>query len=83
VRRSYDPERVEILTRALGAGHLDRLLISHDVCMQTMLRSHGGGGYAHIDTDIVDRLLQAGVTQAEIDRIRIDNPRAMLTGELS
>jgi phosphotriesterase-related protein len=81
VRRSYDPERVEILSIALDAGYLDRVLISQDVCMQTMLRCHGGGGYAHIDTDIVDRLLQAGVTQAEIDRIRIDNPRAMLTGE--
>ncbi|MHB8694879.1 MAG: phosphotriesterase family protein [Solirubrobacteraceae bacterium] len=81
VRRSYDPERVEIIARVLDAGHLDRILISQDVCMQTMLRSHGGGGYAHIDTDIVDRLLQAGVTQAEIDKIRIDNPRAMLTGE--
>jgi phosphotriesterase-related protein len=80
VRRSYDPERVEILLRCVDAGHLDRLLISHDVCMQTMLRRHGGGGYGHIDADIVDRLAQAGVAPAEIDRIRIANPRAMLAG---
>jgi phosphotriesterase-related protein len=81
VRRSYDPERVEILLRALDAGHRDRLLISQDVCMQTMLRRHGGGGYAHICTDIVDRLLAAGVPQSDIDTIRIANPRRMLTGE--
>jgi phosphotriesterase-related protein len=81
VRRSYDPERIEILLRVLDAGYLDRVLISQDVCMQTMLRRHGGGGYAHIDTAIVDRLLAAGVTQDDIDRIRIANPRHMLTGE--
>jgi phosphotriesterase-related protein len=81
VRRSYDPDRLAILVRCMHAGYLDQLLISHDVCMQTMLRRHGGGGYGHIDTDIVDRLRQAGVTDAELDRIRIDNPRAMLTGE--
>jgi phosphotriesterase-related protein len=81
VRRSYDPDRIEILLRVLDAGYLDRLLISQDVCMQTMLRRHGGGGYAHIDTEIVERLIDAGVSQDDIDRIRITNPRRMLSGE--
>jgi phosphotriesterase-related protein len=81
VRRSYDPERVEILMRCLDAGHLDRILISHDVCMQTMLRRNGGGGYAHIDTAIVDRLHAKGVPADDIARIRVTNPRRMLTGE--
>jgi phosphotriesterase-related protein len=80
VRRSYDPDRIEILLRVLDAGHLDRVLVSQDVCMQTMLRRHGGGGYAHIDTDIVERILDAGVTQDEIDSMRISNPRRMLAG---
>jgi len=81
VRRSYDPDRIEILLRVLDAGYLDRVLISQDVCMQTMLRRHGGGGYAHIDTDIVERLLDVGVSQDDIDQIRTANPRRMLTGE--
>jgi phosphotriesterase-related protein len=81
VRRSYDPDRIEILLRVLDAGYLDRLLISQDVCMQTMLRRHGGGGYAHIDTEIVERLIDAGVPRDDIDRIRIANPRRMLCGE--
>jgi phosphotriesterase-related protein len=81
VRRSYDHDRVEILLRALDAGHGERLLISQDVCMQTMLRRHGGGGYAHIDADIVGRLLDAGLSEGDIHRIRVDNPRRMLTGE--
>jgi len=83
VRRSYDPDRIEILLRVLEAGYLDRVLISQDVCMQTMLLRHGGGGYAHIDTDIVERLLDAGVSRDAIDHIRIANPRRMLTGEES
>jgi predicted metal-dependent phosphotriesterase family hydrolase len=49
--------------------------------MQTMLRRHGGGGYAHIDTEIVERLIDAGVPRDDIDRIRITNPRRMLSGE--
>jgi phosphotriesterase-related protein len=81
VRRSYDPDRIEILLRVLDAGYLDRLLISQDVCMQTMLRRNGGGGYAHIDTDIVERLFDVGLSQDDVDRIRIANPRRMLTGE--
>lgn len=81
VRRSYDPDRVEILLRALEAGYRDRLLISQDVCMQTMLRRHGGAGYAHVCTDIPDRLLAAGVDRATIEQIQTVNPRRMLTGE--
>ena len=56
------------------AGYVDRLLLSQDVCVKMQLRRYGAYGYAHILENIVPMLHQAGITQAQIATMTVDNP---------
>ena len=78
VRRSVDRDRVDILKACLDGGLEDRLLLSHDVCMQPQLIRGGGWGYGHLSTNIEPVLEQAGIDRRQIDAMRIDNPRRAL-----
>lgn len=74
-------DRIDWIRRLLDAGMGDRLLLSHDVCLTTDLAAYGGPGYAYLLAGFRPRLLAAGLTAAEIDRLMIDAPRRALTGE--
>jgi phosphotriesterase-related protein len=55
------------------------VLLSQDVCHNSQLRRYEGNGYAYLQTTFLPRLRAAGVSDAEIDQITIDNPRRILT----
>jgi phosphotriesterase-related protein len=63
------------------AGHLDRVLVSHDAGWYRVGET-GGGEFRPFDTlftAFVPALKAAGLGQAEIDQLLIDNPRRALT----
>jgi phosphotriesterase-related protein len=63
------------------AGHLDRVLVSHDAGWYRV-GEPGGGEFRPFDTlftAFVPALKAAGVSQADVDRLLIDNPRRALT----
>jgi len=70
---------VELLLELLHRGHADRILLSQDVCHNSQLRRYEGNGYTYLQTTFLPRLRAAGVSDAEIDRMTIDNPRRILT----
>jgi phosphotriesterase-related protein len=70
---------VELLLELLHRGHRDRILLSQDVCHNSQLRRYEGNGYTYLQTTFLPRLRAAGVSDAEIDRMTIDNPRRILT----
>lgn len=85
-----DDLRVASLMGLIGAGHADRVMVSHD-SVSTIL----GRGFVrtpeieealknwkptHIIKNIIPRLKEAGVSQATIDTITIDNPRRYFEG---
>ena len=70
---------VELLLELLHRGHVDRVLLSQDVCHNSQLRHYEGNGYTYLQTTFLPRLLDAGVSQAEIDRLTVENPRRILT----
>jgi phosphotriesterase-related protein len=70
---------VELLVELLHRGHGDRILLSQDVCQNGQLRRYEGNGYTYLQTTFLPRLREAGVTDAEIDRMTIANPRRILT----
>ena len=43
-----DATRLRLIRALITAGHLDRVVISHDICYRTRLASFGGHGYGHI-----------------------------------
>ncbi len=63
----------------LNAGYAHRILLSHDVCWKTSLKAYGGFGYTFIQEYFLPRLLQLGVSQAQVDTMMIANPARVLT----
>jgi predicted metal-dependent phosphotriesterase family hydrolase len=75
-------QRISLVDNMIRHGHIDRLLLSQDVCLTSHLQAGGGGGYGWILTDFVPRLradLKLG--DEEIETIMVQNPRRALTGE--
>jgi len=67
------------LLELLHRGHGDRVLLSQDVCHNSQLRHYQGNGYTYLQRAFLPRLLERGVSQAEIDQLTIGNPRRVLT----
>ena len=76
-----DMERVKLLKKLISKGYLNRILLSCDVCLKTLLRTYGGWGYDHLLTNVIPMMLEEGITQEEIDTMLIKNPADFLLGE--
>ena len=76
-----DALRLKLIRTLIDHGHLERVLISHDICGLTRLIKFGGHGYGHIFRNIVPMMRRRGFADAEIDAILIDNPRRLLAFE--
>jgi predicted metal-dependent phosphotriesterase family hydrolase len=70
---------IDILRELLARGHVERILLSQDVCHDSQLRRYGGNGYTYLADTFLPRLRTAGVSEAEIRTIIVDNPRRLLT----
>lgn len=74
-----DATRLRLIRALISAGHLERVVISHDICYRTRLASFGGHGYGHIFRNVVPMMKKRGYSEAEIDAILVHNPRRLLT----
>jgi phosphotriesterase-related protein len=74
-----DATRLQLIRSLINHGHLDRVVISHDICYRTRLASFGGHGYGHIFRNVVPMMTKRGYSQDEIDAILVGNPRRLLT----
>jgi predicted metal-dependent phosphotriesterase family hydrolase len=63
----------------LEAGFAGQVLLSQDVGQVQELRSRGGRGYTYIDEHFEPALRDAGVDDATIRVMRVENPRRWLT----
>jgi phosphotriesterase-related protein len=70
---------VELTCELLSRGHVDRVLLSQDVCHDQQLVRFGGNGYSYLKDTFLPRLRAAGVSDAEIETITVANPRRLLT----
>jgi phosphotriesterase-related protein len=73
-----DDQRISTIARLVGDGLAGSVTLSHDVCYKTDLTRWGGDGYGHVCRNIVPRLRQAGVSEAAIDQMLVQNPRRLL-----
>lgn len=74
-----DEDKVRKIRTLIDDGYLDRILISHDVCLKTQLKMYGGYGYSHILENIVPILRKEGISERETAQILVDNPRRILS----
>jgi len=74
-----DGARLRWLRLLRDHGHIERLLISQDICTRSRLLAYGGHGYGHIFRNVVPLMLRRGFTQDEIETILVRNPARLLT----
>lgn len=74
-----DAIRLRWIRTLIEHGHLERVVISHDICYRTRMTRYGGHGYGHIFSNVVPMMRRRGFSQAEIDTILVGNPRRLLT----
>jgi phosphotriesterase-related protein len=72
-----DEESARAILRLVEAGHLDRILLSHDVFLKMMLTYYGGNGYAYVLRHFLPRLKRHGLEDAVLDRMMRGNPRSV------
>jgi phosphotriesterase-related protein len=73
-----DEQRIEWLLEVFRRGFGDRVLVSQDVWCKVQLRRFGGEGYGHILRTIVPKLLEDGLSEADIDQLLVRNPATVL-----
>lgn len=74
-----DAIRLRLIRALIARGHLERIVISHDICYRTRLTRFGGHGYGHIFANVVPMMLQRGFSAAEVEAITVGNPKRLLT----
>jgi phosphotriesterase-related protein len=77
--RIGEQRTIELLLELLSRGHVDRILLSQDVCNDSQLVRFGGNGYAYLAEAFLPRLQAAGVSDSEIETMTVGNPRRLLT----
>ena len=70
---------VEHVVELIARGHVERILLSQDVCHDSQLGRYGGNGYTYLAETFLPRLREAGVGDEAIRTITRDNPRRLLT----
>jgi phosphotriesterase-related protein len=85
-----DNLRRATLLGLLGLGYADRVVLSHDCNAQTMGRPFqlpdfvqpliANWSYTHIFKNIIPQLKQAGVTDAQVGQMLVENPRKIFGG---
>ncbi|XP_033114628.1 phosphotriesterase-related protein-like [Anneissia japonica] len=74
-----DAQRISLIKGLVDEGYVDKIVIAHDIHTRHRLLKYGGHGYSHILENVVPKMLVKGMSQENIDKILIDNPRSWLT----
>jgi phosphotriesterase-related protein len=70
-----DAERLRQILFLIEHGHLDQILMSHDIAYKHCLTRWGGYGYQHLLVSVVPRLRHKGADDRTIQTLLVDNPR--------
>jgi predicted metal-dependent phosphotriesterase family hydrolase len=79
VERHGEGRVIDLLCELLSRGHVERVLLSQDVCNDSQLTRYEGNGYTYLARTFLPRLREAGVSEAEIETMTVANPRRILT----
>jgi len=69
-----DETRIDFIKTCCEKGYAKQLLLSMDITRKSHLKANGGIGYAYLLDSFLPRLLEAGVRQAAVDDMLINNP---------
>jgi len=72
--------RVEAIVALVRAGHLDRILVSHDLFLSDQLAACGGVGLSYIPARLPELLGAAGLEPDQVRQLLVTNPQRALAG---
>jgi phosphotriesterase-related protein len=81
-----DARRIETVVQVLAEGYVDQIHFSHDgaafhdFMVGDPMFAGEQADYLHVSNVILPQLRERGVSDADIDRIMVDNPRRWLAG---
>lgn len=70
-------QTAEAIVRLAGGGHADRLLLSHDVFLKSMLTAFGGNGFGYVPALFAQRLAERGLDPEVVRSLMTENPRRL------
>jgi phosphotriesterase-related protein len=70
-----DAGRIRQIQLLIERGHLDQVLMSHDIAYKHCLTRWGGHGYSHLLVSVVPQLRLRGIDDKTIEILLVDNPR--------
>jgi phosphotriesterase-related protein len=73
-----DAKKVAMIMRVLDAGYEDHVLLSSDFASDRETKLNGGAGYSSVTAVFLPKLRYAGVKEATIHRITVENPKRFL-----
>jgi phosphotriesterase-related protein len=73
-----DAERVVMIMAMVEAGYAEHVLLSSDFAVAGSLKKNGGAGIGQAATVFGPMLLKAGLSEALLRQILVDNPRRFL-----
>ena len=73
-----DARKVQMVVACIDAGFEDHVLLSADFAAERELKVNAGAGYSSVLAIFVPKLRYAGVPEATIQKILVDNPRRFL-----
>lgn len=75
----HDYQVAQGIVELVKAGYADRVLLSQDVCTKAHQKAYGGFGFSYIQEHFLPALRQLGVSEADIEKFMVENPRRALT----
>lgn len=73
-----DAKKIELILEVLQAGYEDYILLSSDFAAQRETKFNGGAGYSSVTAVFLPKLRYAGVKDATIHKITVENPKRFL-----
>lgn len=73
-----DASSLKGIRALIDAGHLERVLISQDVFLKSMLKKYGGLGYTHVLDTLVPQFEASGITVEHRHIMLVENPMRVL-----
>jgi len=76
-----DEKRVATLLALSQRGLLSQVMLSMDITRRSHLAANGGLGFSYLIDRFVPMLLQAGISQQDIDHMLCTNPNTFFRGQ--
>ena len=71
-------DKVRMVLSVLEAGYEDQVLLAADFASSSQLKSNSGNGFSTAIAQFVPKLRYAGVDEATLHKITVDNPRRFM-----